>query len=489
MNVVREERSLQIFKQYYFPALAEYVRYGGEASLIRANELGKRFARIDPNARLVIHDECTKSLAVNVDPTKVVELYDRSFVFFMEMMETSYLSSSDTSHIRLVNGSTGTNNESMITPSFNVAPELNATAKRELHIIKDPFTEKIKNKYENVLQQMDNGIALFDRKGRLTFVNHQLKKLLQIPDQMLYGLTMKKLVYHPAFNLSLKLVLIDVYRELVLKGRTNYEFKYVDGRQLEATLTCGEQLEGDYLFCLKDVSEFRLVEQSALQNEKLAMLGKISASIAHEIRNPLTSIRGFIQLIKPFLYDIGKEDYARIILSEIDRANDIIHEFLNSSKPSAPMKEETSINHLLDDALVLIEGQALMQDCELVFNQLVTDLYVSIDIKQIKQVILNILKNGLEAVQMVDEAHKSKVIVQLNRNGGFAEVTIQDNGKGMDKVTMNQLFEPFYTTKSTGTGLGLSVSERIIRNHGGTISVNSIENCGTVFTISLPLLT
>ncbi|MFD2114433.1 ATP-binding protein [Paenibacillus yanchengensis] len=479
---------MQILKEYYFPALAEYVRYGGEASLIRANKIGKRFARIDLDTVLFIHDECTKSLAVNADPTKVVELYDRSFVFFMEMMETSYLSSNESNSMQFFEPNIGTKDEVMLHPSFNHKTEL-TTAIRELHIIKDPFTEKIKNKYENVLQQMDNGIALFDSKGRLTFANNQLMKLLQIPDKLLYGLTMKQLLFHSELDSSLKLIMIEVYREMVLKERTSYEFRYVDGRQLEATLTCGDPLEGDYLFSLKDVSEFRLVEQSALQNEKLAMLGKISASIAHEIRNPLTSIRGFIQLIRPYLYDIGKEDYARIILSEIDRANDIIHEFLNSSKPSAPMKENASINSLLHDAIVLIDGQALMQNCELIFNQLVTDLFVSIDVKQMKQVVLNILRNALEAVQMTDEFHRSKVTVEVNSNGNFAEITIQDNGKGMDKATMSKLFEPFYTTKSTGTGLGLSVSERIIRNHGGSIRVNSIENCGTVFVISLPLLT
>ena len=104
------------------------------------------------------------------------------------------------------------------------------------------------------------------------------------------------------------------------------------------TVTYGDQMDGDFLFSVKDVSDYKQIEQTAYQNDKLAMLGRISASIAHEIRNPLTAIRGFIQLLRPHLLQLGKDEYARIILTEIDRANDIIYEFLNSSKPSAPQK-------------------------------------------------------------------------------------------------------------------------------------------------------
>lgn len=151
-------------------------------------------------------------------------------------------------------------------------------------------------------------------------------------------------------------------------------------------------MDGDFLLSVKDVSDFKRIEQTAYQNDKLAMLGKISAAIAHEIRNPLTAIRGFIQLLRPHLVELGKDEYARIILTEIDRANDIIHEFLNSSKPSAPQKSTVSVSSLLKEVVLLTESEAVMKGCQMMLHAPEEELLVSIDVKQIKQVLLNIIK-------------------------------------------------------------------------------------------------
>jgi signal transduction histidine kinase len=186
---------------------------------------------------------------------------------------------------------------------------------------------------------------------------------------------------------------------------------------------------------------------------------------------------------------LGKEEYARIILTEIDRANDIIFEFLNSSKPSAPMKKSVSINRLIQEVILLTESEALMRNCDI---QLETyendsDLMVSIDVKQIKQVILNIVKNSIDAIESLQEARRGRIDLVVRSDGHFAEITLKDNGKGMDKATLARLFDPFFTTKEAGTGLGLSVSYRIIRNHNGSIRVDSTEGSGTSFLIYLPL--
>lgn len=454
---------MQAIRKRYFPALADYIRSGKEASLFHANELGKELYGINPEEIIAVHEECIQSLVANVDSEEAVRLYNRSFVFLMEIM---------------------------VACRFRLPPDMSTEQKftemREMLFRSNRSFEMVKNKYENVLQHMDSGIALFDSDGILSFINVQMAKLLDIPRKTLIGCNIREILRHPQLTRSTKRTVLRLYKEMFLMHSRYYEFQHKDGKHLLVTVTYGDQLDGDFLFSVKDVSEYKQIEQTALQNDKLAMLGKIAAAIAHEIRNPLTSIRGFIQLLRPYLLEVGKEEYARIILTEIDRANDIIYEFLNSSKPSAPMKQLVSIDNLIKEAVLLTESEALMRNCEIKAECYCSDL-VSIDVKQVKQVILNIVKNALDAVEDVQGERRGLIDIITRSNGKFAEIVIKDNGKGMDKATMSRLFDPFFTTKQSGTGLGLSVSYRIIRNHNGTIRVDSQAGVGTEFIIYLPL--
>ncbi|WP_433945811.1 ATP-binding protein [Paenibacillus sp. SN-8-1] len=348
-------------------------------------------------------------------------------------------------------------------------------------------TQLVKNKYENVLQHLDSGILLFDSDGVLTFINVQMAKLLELPRQSLIGCNLLQLLRHPYLSRFKQKKIARIYRETIFHRRKYHELIDEYGRHWLITVTYGDQMDGDFLLSVKDVSDYKQIEQTAYQNDKLAMLGKISAAIAHEIRNPLTAIRGFIQLLRPHLLQLGKDEYARIILMEIDRANDIIHEFLNSSKPSAPQKTVVSVPSLLKDALLLSESEALMKGCEMRLHQINESFLVSIDVKQIKQVILNIIKNAMEAIEEVQGDHAGMIEISAKQEGNYVNISIKDNGNGMDKTLLTRLFDPFFTTKEKGTGLGLSVSYKIIKNHGGTILVDSMKGEGTVFMISLPL--
>lgn len=462
---------MQAIRKLYFPALAEYIRGGKEASLQHANELGKQLYGFNQEDIIAVHEECMEELAANVEAKDAVKLYHRSFLFLTEVMIACRFKMEVSADCE----------------QHELASAQKFMEMRELMLRSDRSFEKVKNKYENVLQHMDSGIALFDNDGILSFINVQMAKLLDIPRKTLIGCNIREILLHPSLSITTKRTILRLYREMFMKRNRYYEFQHKDGKHLLATVTYGDQLEGDYLFSVKDVSEYKQIEQSALQNDKLAMLGKIAAAIAHEIRNPLTSIRGFIQLLKPYLLEIGKEEYARIILTEIDRANDIIYEFLNSSKPSAPMKQAASIEHLIREVVMLTESESLLRNCEIMVESFQSDAIVSIDIKQVKQVILNLLKNSLDAVEEVQAVRRGRIDIMLKSDGEYVQIVIKDNGKGMDKATMNKLFDPFFTTKQAGTGLGLSVSYRIIRNHGGTIRVDSDVGSGTEFTIYLPL--
>jgi len=347
-------------------------------------------------------------------------------------------------------------------------------------------TQFVKDKYENILEHLDSGIILFDRDGMLTFVNVQMAKLLEIPRVALIGCTLTEILRHPQLSRLNKRRLLRIYRETIFQRKKHHEFSDDRGGHWLLTVTYGDQMNGDFLLSAKDVSDYKQIEQTAYQNDKLAMLGKISASIAHEIRNPLTAIRGFIQLLRPHLLQIGKDEYARIILMEIDRANDIISEFLNSSKPSVPQMSVIDVSSLLKDVVLLTESEALMNGCQITLHDREVPLYISVDTKQIKQVILNIIKNAMDAIEDLGHNHAGMILIHVEQVYKNVEIHICDNGKGMDHDTLARLFDPFFTTKKSGTGLGLSVSYRIIKNHGGFISVDSDLGEGTHFKITLP---
>ena len=452
-------------RKRYFPALAEYIRSGSEASLFEATEIGKLLHGIHPEDIIAIHEESMQMLVANVESEEAINLYSRSFIFLIELMVAF--------RFRLQPDQT---------------PEQRFSEMRDMLLNSHRSFRMVKNKYENVLQHMDSGIAIFDGDGILSFVNLQMAKLLDIPRKTLIGSNLTDLLYHPQLKTATKRIVLRIYKEMFYRRSRYLEFQDASGRHLLVTVTYGDQLEGDYLFSVKDVTEFKQIEQSAYQNDKLAMLGKIAASIAHEIRNPLTSIRGFIQLLRPHLLQLGKEEYSRIILAEIDRANDIIYEFLNSSKPSAPMKQNVLINSLLKEVILLSDSEALMKGCQINHETYDEDLTISIDVKQIKQVILNIVRNAMDAIGELEDERSGRIDIITRRDGSYGEITIRDNGKGMDLTTKAKLFDPFYTTKVSGTGLGLSVSYRIVRNHGGSIRVTSNAGEGTEFNIYLPLV-
>lgn len=213
---------------------------------------------------------------------------------------------------------------------------------------------------------------------------------------------------------------------------------------------------------------------------------QLAAVLAHEIRNPLTTVKGFMELLKPYLIEIGKEHYAQIAIDEINRANDMIYEFLNASKAGFNTKTEIDLNKLIKEMKISFDNQANIKKINLSVNLCPKKPIIYGDSNKIKQVLINVLKNALEACE---EAHAGdgKVCLTVKSNSLKAKIIIEDNGTGMSEETIHRLFSPFYTTKEKGTGIGLSICRKIIEEHNGSIKVHSTHSQGSVFTIELPM--
>jgi PAS domain S-box-containing protein len=233
----------------------------------------------------------------------------------------------------------------------------------------------------------------------------------------------------------------------------------------------------------KDITEKMEETDRLLQkSEKLALLGQMAAGIAHEIRNPLTSIKGFIQLLRT---STRKEQYFDIVLSELDRINEIVGEFLVLAKPTAAVYMTQDIKILLKDVVTLINNQSLLNNVQ-IFVESNHDLpLISCEENQLKQVFLNLLKNAMEAMPKGGNIH---VIVKEKEQGKIS-IQIIDQGVGIPQERISTLGEPFYTTKEKGTGLGLMTCYKIIEGHNGKLNITSQLNEGTTVEVILPTIT
>lgn len=232
----------------------------------------------------------------------------------------------------------------------------------------------------------------------------------------------------------------------------------------------------------KDITEKRKAEELLWNSEKLSLVGELAAGVAHEIRNPLTSIKGFIQL---FQQGPLKEEYYNVILSEFNRIEDIIKEFLSLAKPQEIQLKPVNISTLLKEVETLLESEAHLKGIQF-FIEMEPELpSIMCDANQIKQVLLNLCKNSIEAL---DFNRRGMITITVRiENGENLLIQVRDNGVGISGERIKRLGEPFYSNKEKGTGLGLMLCMRIIRQHKGTITFESIENLGTTVNIRVPL--
>jgi two-component system, sporulation sensor kinase D len=220
------------------------------------------------------------------------------------------------------------------------------------------------------------------------------------------------------------------------------------------------------------------------QNElqKLELIGTFAASIAHEIRNPLTGIKGLVQLLNEKYTSEKDQPYFSVIHQEINRINDIVGEFLVLGKPTVVKTDTVDLRVILTELIPLIQYEADQKHHQSQFILPEYPIYVLCSKDQMKQVILNITKNAIES--MSSQGH---LIVELKQVSNECQLSISDTGIGISIKEKKKVFKPFYTSKETGTGLGLVICKRIIDSFGGDIHISSKVNKGTTFTISLPV--
>ena len=216
--------------------------------------------------------------------------------------------------------------------------------------------------------------------------------------------------------------------------------------------------------------------------EKLALAGEIAAGIAHEIRNPLTVIQGYIQLIASKCQKhCNTEESFILLLDELRRANTIISDFLRFSRPDKPKQQVLQLNEIIEASASLLYSESLRTGVQLTLKLASNLPKLSVDRDQMLQVFLNLLTNAIQAMPS-----GGMLSVLTTHNEHHVIIKIADTGFGMSKEILERIFSPFYTTKENGTGLGLAITRNIIMAHSGTIEVTSTLQEGTTIAITLP---
>jgi two-component system sensor histidine kinase PilS (NtrC family) len=337
-----------------------------------------------------------------------------------------------------------------------------------------------------IVNSIQSGLMTTDAHGRVLYVNQFAEAILGRTPAGLRGSAVLDILRSPLLG-SAELGARAASRAL---ARLELSYRHPDGRQLElgvsvTPLATGEGGRGGYLVVFQDLTDIRRLEQEVRTKEKLAAVGEMAAQLAHEIRNPLGSIRGSAQVLmaEPGL---GEEQgrLLDIISRESKRLSDTLNRFLYQVRPSGRTKGPVNLRPLVEEAVTLLRNAPELRPDHAVHFEADAGPHVCLaDPDQIKQVFWNLTRNALEAMP-----EGGQLEVGLRREGGEVVLSVRDQGRGIGREQQGRMFEPFQTASAVGTGLGLAIVFRIVQDHGGDIEVRSAPREGTQVDVRLPLV-
>ncbi|WP_088104461.1 PAS domain S-box protein [Halalkalibacter urbisdiaboli] len=335
--------------------------------------------------------------------------------------------------------------------------------------------------YQSLFLNNPDAVFLFDITGKFISGNHALEVLTGYGIDELLNISFEPLIIEEDLEKT-----VYHFNETKMGIPQNYEtrFYHKSGQVLHCSVTnipiiLDGQISGVYGIS-KDITFQKKAEKLIENAEKLSLVGQLSASIAHEIRNPLTTLKGFLQLSKT--ERAMSEKYIDIMLSEMNRIELITSELLYLAKPQAMHFTYSNIEDILDDVVHLFQSQALIKNITLIYEPIKEIGSIYCVANQLKQVFINLLKNAFESMP---EGGDIKVSLE-NFDEEQVLIKIIDQGCGISDEIAPKIGLPFYSTKEKGTGLGMGTTYKIIHEHGGKITFDSAQGKGTTFRIFLP---
>lgn len=417
------------------------------------------------------------------------ELSKQSFSYLTkgELLETSALRSDGTKFpVDILLSIAKLENSTILVCSIRDVTERRKQLNRLEELVKERTLElcESEEKYRQLVEESPEGIIVRKIKSnKWSFINKtglnilKTKNIQQMVHRSFYDLI------HPDDH---ELMARNIEKVREGKKIDGFELKFIriDGEEIDVEVkVIPFMYEGEQSLhvMFRDITVFKQTREFMHQSEKLTVVGELAAGIAHEIRNPLTSLRGFTQLLQ---FDLGaNHEYVNIMINEIDRINTIVSELLLLAKPNKFEFKQVLLQKLLDDMITLMNGQANLHGVEI---QLLVDspmrgFYIYGIENKIKQVLINIVKNAIEAMP-----DGGLLTIKVGFEQDQVMIDFIDQGYGIPSDVLAKIGQPFYTTKEKGTGLGLMVCYSIIESHQGILSIDSQEGKGTVVQVKLP---
>lgn len=362
----------------------------------------------------------------------------------------------------------------------------------------DSLNSQIQDFYSTVIDSVGDGVIVLDAKGIVALMNPAAEELTGISRSLAQGKAFSVIFRNEA-------VLLEMVGKTLATGMTISDHEniilYRTGQPvpLDATtsplmLPSGERV--GTILQMRDLTSIRELETAVRTADRLASLGTLAAGLAHEIKNPLGGIKGAAQLLEKELpVDSELLDYTRIMIKEVQRVNRIVEELLALTTPRKLKLDKVNLHRVLGDIITLQKEEAIRLNLEIQqkFDPSIPPILA--DGEQLTQLFLNLIKNAVEAVGDNGRIKVSSRVLSdytMTKKGEdrqrMVAVEVNDNGPGMSVEQLDQLFTPFFTTKSKGTGLGLAICHKIVSEHRGMIKVASEQGKGTTFTVMLPLI-
>jgi two-component system sensor histidine kinase HydH len=380
---------------------------------------------------------------------------------------------------------------------------------------------RIKAFSDNVVENLPIGLIALDDKGRIAAFNHTAEVVLQQPFQEIIGKDAEKIL-PPELYTELKSLEIQnqeatptqpvrlpsqpnaspsrgrgVWEEVSEKGSPDRpvvekEISCTVGEGKTVPLEIGASVLEDenrtflgHVILFKDLTEVRMLRREIERSRRLASVGSLAAGVAHEIRNPLSSIKGFATYFKERYQHVPEDsETANIMIQEVDRLNRVVSQLLEFTRPVKISPLATSLSRLIEDSLRLVQQKARYKQITISYSTASDENEVLVDPDRINQVLLNLYLNAIESMSAGGEL---SVKAGVEGNGKSIEIQVSDTGGGIDQDDLTKIFDPYYTTKTSGTGLGLAIAHNIVEAMGGAITVTSQLGKGTTFRLILPI--
>lgn len=341
---------------------------------------------------------------------------------------------------------------------------------------------------EGFLEHNTDAIAIFDKTGRYSTINGQFARFYQVTSESVIGHKWSDAPFVPvhAFEAAEQLISQVMRGESITGYRTTCQSP---NGKLDVSISGFPLFEkdgtnGGFAITIRDITEEKYAEERLLQSEKLAAVGQLAAGVAHEIRNPLTTVLGLLKLL-PTMSPEKQVEYRLLMDTELKRITSIATEMLSLAKPQVEDVHDVGVEKLLTEVFQFLEPEAAMRDVDL-------QLEISNSVKtasirgqehRLKQVLINLIRNAIDAL---GESVR-KVQMGVERDGSRVAITVRDTGSGMSEEQLLRLATPFYTAKEHGTGLGLYVCRQIIEQHHGELHFDSEVGVGSIVSLRLPI--